>query len=96
MKYFHRTSLAPDSVLAEADNHFGALLQAVGTEHRARSYEGSLGRVTVRVAAEGGHYTLIDVSTDQVGESEADTVAKRFLALVHARVDPTHQMRGAY
>ena len=29
--------------------------------------------------AEGGHYTLVTVETNQVGESEADKLAKRFL-----------------
>ena len=48
------------------------------------------------MAAEGGHYTLVTVETDQVGESEADRLVKRFLALVHQKVEPSHVVRGAY
>jgi hypothetical protein len=36
------------------------------------------------------------VSTDQVGESELDKFAKRFLAVVHREQEPTHDVRGAY
>jgi hypothetical protein len=39
---------------------------------------------------------LVEVSTDQVGESELDRLAKRFLAEVHKQVEPTHELRGAY
>ncbi len=63
---------------------------------RARSFSGTIGRVTIRVTAEGGHYTLVTVETDQVGESEADKLAKRFLAVVHQRLEPGHALRGAY
>jgi len=48
------------------------------------------------VQAEGGHYTLVTVDTDQVGESEADKLAKRFLTLVHTRAEPGHRPIGAY
>jgi hypothetical protein len=50
----------------------------------------------VTVQAEGGHYTLITMDTDQVAESEADKLAKRFLTLVHTLADPTHRPIGAY
>ena len=36
------------------------------------------------------------VETDQMGESEADKQAKRFLATVHKKVEPDHELRGAY
>jgi hypothetical protein len=96
MRYFHRTSLTPDAVLAEADQHFGLHFQTASTSQRSRTFEGSMGTVTVTVEAEGGHYTLVTLGTDQVGESEADKVAKRFLTVVHTKVDPAHQARGAY
>jgi hypothetical protein len=38
----------------------------------------------------------VSVTTDQVGESEVDKLAKRFLATVHAGADPGHEVRGAY
>lgn len=96
MRYFHRTSLAPDAVLAEADDFFGSRLAPSGSAARMRAFSGTIGRITVRVTAEGGHYTLVTVETDQVGESEADKLAKRFLAVVHQRVEPGHEVRGAY
>ncbi len=96
MRYFHRTSLPPEKVLAEADRYFGAYLEANESHERARKYSGSVGPVGVSVRPEGGHYVHVTVYTDQVGESEADRLAKRFLAQVHKLADPAHELRGAY
>ena len=96
MRYFHRTSLALDDVIRVADEYFGGRLSPGPAGERFRTYSGAVGRITIRVAAEAGHYTLITVDTDQVGESEADKLAKRFLSTVHQRVEPEHQVRGAY
>jgi len=96
VKYFHRTTLSPDAVLAQAHAFFGARMAPADESLRRRAYTGTLGRVTVTARAEGGHYTLVEVGTDQVGESELDKLAKRFLAEVHKRVEPTHELRGAY
>lgn len=96
MRYFHRTSVPLDAVLTEADRFFGARLEAVERGEHARTFAGTIGRITVKVEAEGGHYTLVTAETDQVGESEADTLAKWFLALVHKQVHPGHEVRGAY
>jgi hypothetical protein len=96
MKYFHRTHLPPDEVLAGAAQFFGATLAPMEEEPRRRQYAGSIGRISVSVQAEGGHYTLVTVETNQVGESEADKLAKRFLTLVHTRADPSHRPIGAY
>ncbi len=96
MRYFHRTSLSLDEVLAEADRFLGGKLNGTKLGSRETSYSGSMGNVVVKVAAEGGHYTLVTVSTDKVGESEIDKLAKRFLTLVHSRVDESHVVRGSY
>jgi hypothetical protein len=96
VKYFHRTHLAPDLVLARAATFFGARLSPAGEAPRARSWAGPIGRISVEAGAEGGHYTRVTVGTDQVGESEADKLAKRFLTLLHADADPTHRPVGAY
>lgn len=96
MRYFHRTAVSPDDVLAEADRFFGSRLAARETERRRRTFTGTMGTLTVTAEPEGGHYTLITVMTDQVGESEVDKLAKRFLAVVHTRVHPAHEVRGAY
>jgi hypothetical protein len=96
MKYFHRTSVKPDEVLAGATRFFGATLAPAGEEPRRRQFAGTIGRINVTVQAEGGHYTLVTIETNQVGESEADKLAKRFLTLVHTRAEPSHRPIGAY
>ncbi|MFQ5702467.1 MAG: hypothetical protein ACE5HT_00425 [Gemmatimonadales bacterium] len=96
MRYFHRTSLSIDEVLAEADQYFGTRAVPGDAAGHTRVFTRTVGRISVDVRAEGGHYTLVTVETDQVGESEADRLAKRFLAVVHKRAQPDHVLRGAY
>jgi hypothetical protein len=96
MRYFHRTSLSPDSVLEAARRYFGARLAPSEEAPRRLSYSGAIGKIAVSARAEGGHYTFIDVQTDQMGESELDRLAKRFLAEVHQQAEPAHEVRGAY
>jgi hypothetical protein len=96
MKYFHRTHLTPAEVLLGASQFFGSTLAPGGEEPRRRQFTGSIGRIGVTVQAEGGHYTLVTVETDQLAESEADRLAKRFLTLVHTRAEPGHRPIGAY
>ncbi|HEX5005027.1 MAG TPA: hypothetical protein VFV65_06910 [Gemmatimonadales bacterium] len=96
MKYFHRTSVAPDAAVARAAEFFGARLTPVEELPRRRRFGGTLGQLSVSVQAEGGHYTLITLDTDQPGESELDKLAKRFLTVVHTMASPAHEPRGAY
>ncbi len=96
MRYFHRTSASPERVLEAAKTFFGGRLPTAEESPRRRAYHGSLGRVTITARPEGGHYTFVEVGTDQVGESELDKLAKRFLAEVHRLVEPAHEVRGAY
>jgi hypothetical protein len=96
MKYFHRTHSSPDDVLARATAFFGARLAPVEEAPRRRRFSGTIGQIGVTVQAEGGHYTLVTVETNQVGESEADKLAKRFLTVVHTLTEPTHRPIGAY
>jgi hypothetical protein len=96
MKYFHRTSVSPDDVLTRAAAFFGPRLSPIEEGPRRRTFAGAVGQVTVSVEAEGGHYTRVTVETNQVGESEADKLAKRFLTLVHTMAEPSHSPRGAY
>jgi hypothetical protein len=96
MKYFHRTQLAPDAVLARAAQFFGGRLSPAEELPRRRRFTGAIGQVAVTVQADGGHYTLVTVETNQVGESEADKLAKRFLTVVHTMAEPTHRPIGAY
>lgn len=96
MKYFHRSHLPPDTVMARANAFFGPRLAPTEEAPRQRRFSGTIGQIGVQVRAEGGHYTLITVETNQPGESEADKLAKRFLTLVHALEEPAHAVRGAY
>jgi hypothetical protein len=96
MKYFHRTQLPPDEVLARATAFFGARMAPAEEEPRRRRFTGGVGQIGVAVQAEGGHYTVVTVETNQVGESEADKLAKRFLTVVHTLAEPTHRPIGAY
>jgi hypothetical protein len=96
MKYFHRTHVAPDLIIARANTFFGPQLAPTEEAPRRRRFTGAIGQITVSVRAEGGHYTLVTVETNQPGESEADRLAKRFLTLVHTMAEPAHEVRGAY
>jgi hypothetical protein len=96
MQYFHRTSVSPDAVMECAVTFFGSRLAPVSEGARARGWSGAPGTVRVTVVAEGGHYTLVTVATDQPGESELDKLAKRFLGEVHVLAEPAHHLRGAY
>lgn len=96
MKYFHRAAVAPDTVVARAAEYFGARLSPLEEAERRLRFAGVLGELAVRVEAEGGHYTLVTVETNQPGESELDKLAKRFLGMVHALDEPRHLLRGSY
>jgi hypothetical protein len=96
MKYFHRTHLAPGDALAEATSFFGARLAPLEEQPRRLRFSGAIGQITVTVQSDGGHYTLVTVETNQVGESEADKLAKRFLTVVHTLAHADHQPIGAY
>jgi len=96
MKYFHRSSVSPDTAVARAAEFFGARLTPTEEAPRRRRFGGTLGQLSVSVQAEGGHYTLITLETDQPGESELDKLAKRFLTVVHTMAHPAHEPRGAY
>lgn len=97
MRHFHRTSGAPDGVLRAADAFFGELgLATAARTPAARDYAGALGAVRVTVRMEGGHYTLVDVHTDQVGESRLDKNVKKFFVSLHRRHDPRHALRSGF
>jgi hypothetical protein len=96
MKYFHRTAVGLDQVVAQAAAFFGSRMSPTEEGPRRRKYASAIGHLTVSVQAEGGHYTLVTVETNQPGESELDKLAKRFLAAVHALADERHALRGAY
>lgn len=96
MKYFHRTTLAPDTVIQRATGFFSGRLAPTEESPRRRRFAGAIGQLSVTAQAEGGHYTLVTIETNQPGESELDKLAKRFLSVVHTLADPAHALRGAY
>ncbi|HEU5303472.1 MAG TPA: hypothetical protein VFU40_02400 [Gemmatimonadales bacterium] len=96
MKYFHRTSVHPDEVLAAARRFFRPTLALVEEHSRRLQFAGPIGRIGIAARADGGHYIVVTAETDQVGESEADKLAKRFLTTVHTMAEPRHRPIGAY
>ncbi len=97
MRHYHRTHISPDAVLTLADEYFQALkLDRKSSVPRGREYAGPLGTVSLTVGPEGGHYTRIEVTTDQMGESRLDRNVKRFFVKVHRAADPSHVLRAAY
>lgn len=97
MRLFHRTSVGPAAVMAAADRFFPALdLAATETAPRARTFTGPLGTLRLTVKMEGGHYTFVEVATDQIGESRLDKNVKKFFVGLHRAADPSHKIEAGY
>ena len=97
MRHFHRTHLVPADVIAAADEFFpqlGLTSSAIGA--RERSFTGALGNLTLSARPEGGHYTFVEASTDQIGESRLDKNVKKFFVALHRRADPSHKLAAGY
>lgn len=103
MRHFYRSHLTPADVVAAADSFFAALgLTGTASGPRSRLFQGIVGtpavasRMRLTVRAEGGHYTFVEVETDQIGESRLDRNVKRFFVELHRREEPGHAMAAAY
>jgi hypothetical protein len=104
MRHFFRTSLTPADAIESADAFFvGTLgLEKVASATRSRTYRGVVGSpdvpstVLITAKPEGGHYTFVEATTDQMGESRIDRNVKRFFVSLHRKVDPTHALEAAY
>jgi hypothetical protein len=97
MRLFHRTSILPADVIALADEHFRALgLQGSADTMRTRTFSGELGTLQLKVRSDGGHYTLVEAVTDQIGESRLDKNVKKFFNRVHRAADPHHLPTAGY
>lgn len=96
MRFYHRTSLSPDDVLAEAERYFGSFGTLAESEARSRMFTGSVGRISISVRPEGGHYTRVAVETGHDLMGEAEKLAKGFFTVVHQIVHPTHVARGVH
>ena len=97
MRHFYRSHTSPADVLVVADQFFAKLgLALISTTARTRSFSGMLGALTLSVKPEGGHYTFVEVATDQMGESRLDRNVKKFFVELHRSDDPTHALEAAY
>ncbi len=97
MRHFHRTTLRPDAVLGDADQYFASLgLTRGASDARTRQFAGPLGVMRLTVRMEGGHYTMVEAFTDQVGESRLDKNVKNFFANLHRTAEPRHRIEAGY
>jgi len=97
MRHFYRTHLTPHDVLGRADAFFPTIGETpLATAARSRTFSGPLGVLKLNVKAEGGHYTFVEVHTDQMGESRLDRNVKRFFVALHKKEDPRHALEAAY
>ena len=97
MRHFYRSHMMPADVLLVADRFFAKLGLTAGTNTaRTRQLTGTLGALKLSVRSEGGHYTFVEVVTDQMGESRMDRNVKRFFLEVHRAEDPSHSVEAAY
>ncbi len=97
MRHFYRSHTSPAEVLVAADAFFAELgFSLVTTTARTRSFSGPLGALKLSVRAEGGHYTFVEATTDQMGESRMDRNVKRFFVQLHRVEDPSHTLQASY
>jgi hypothetical protein len=97
MRHFYRSHTPPADVVTAADSFFAELgLTPVTTTARTRTFTGPLGALKLSVRAEGGHYTFVEVTTDQMGESRLDRNVKRFFVQLHRAEDPSHTLHASY
>jgi len=74
----------------------GIGLAQTATAPRSRTFSGALGVARLTVRAEGGHYTFVEVATDQMGESRMDRNVKKFFVSIHRAEDPGHTLEASY
>ena len=97
MRHFYRSHTPPADALVVADRFFPELgMSVVATTARTRQLTGPLGTMKLSVRAEGGHYTFVEVVTDQMGESRLDRNVKKFFVQLHRSEDPSHTLEAAY
>jgi hypothetical protein len=97
MRHFFRTQVQPVDVLSVADQFFPTIeLRLTKEQARERFFAGTLGSLHLTVSKEGGHYTFVQVDTDQMGESRLDRNVKRFFVELHQIDHPTHALEASY
>jgi len=97
MRHYFRTHLTPAAVIEAADVFFPSLeMKPSASAARSRGFTGPLGTMSISAKPEGGHYTFVEASTDQMGESRLDRNIKRFLVTLHRQADPAHRLEASY
>ncbi|HYW30754.1 MAG TPA: hypothetical protein VE869_04540 [Gemmatimonas sp.] len=97
MRHFHRTTLPPSGVLSTADQYFAGIGMARSSgDTRERQFNGPIGALALRIRMEGGHYTLVEAYTDQMGESRLDKNVKNFFATLHRAAEPRHRIEAGF
>lgn len=97
MRHFFRTQQTPLEVLRIADDFFPEIgMERTGHTARSRVFAGILGKLQLTARKEGGHYTFVEVVTDQMGESRLDRNAKKYFVELHKAGDPLHRIEAAY
>lgn len=97
MRHFYRSHLTPEQVLAIADAFFPTIEEkCTESTARARTFVGPLGTLRLSVKSEGGHYTFVQVDTDQMGESRLDRNAKKFYVQLQRAEDPAYKLAVSF
>ena len=97
MRHFYRSHTPPADVLTAADRFFAELsFTLASSTARTRAFTGPLGAMKLSARPEGGHYTFVEVTTDQIGESRMDRNVKRFFVELHRADDPSHALEASY
>ena len=97
MRHSHRTTLHPEQVLETADRFFATIgLSPTASDSRTRGFTGELGVLRLTVRMDGGHATVVEARTDQIGESRLDKNVKTYFVALHRAADPRHQIEAGY
>ena len=97
MRHSHRTTLHPEHVLEVADRFFATIgLSRTASDSRTRGFSGELGVLRLSVKMDGGHATVVEARTDQIGESRLDKNVKKYFVVLHRAADPRHQIEAGY
>jgi len=97
MRHFYRSHLTPREIVAAADEFFPRIEQRrTAAGEQSRTFTGPLGTLELDVRMEGGHYTFVQIDTDQMGESRLDRNAKRFFVQLHRTAHPAHAVPAAF
>ena len=83
--------------MESADRYFALRGQAKGrSESRSQLFTGALGVLRLSVRMDGGHYTVVEAYTDQVGESRLDKNVKQFFVVLHRQADARRRVEAGY